>query len=160
MNLAGTIDSEVAEILDAVREVPFVAHSGFEIVGAGPGWAIAAVDQEPRYTSHTGTFQGATLYGLAETAVSALLAALAGPDLHTVNLVVAGASIGFGRPARDRVTAHATLSESVERIRARLLRDGATALAEIVRLRDGAGNDIGHAEFSCRATRQLGGGGG
>jgi acyl-coenzyme A thioesterase PaaI-like protein len=154
MDTLESTESGVNGPLRAVRDVPYIAHSGFELVGAGPSWAIAAADQKPEYTSHAGTFQGAILYGLAETAVSALLASLAGPDLLSTDLMVAGASIGFGRPARDRVTAHATLSESIDRIRTRLARDGNTALAVVVRLRDASGTDIGHAEFSCRATRQ------
>ncbi len=141
--------------IQAVQEVPYVQHSGFEIVGAGPGWAIAAADQLPHFTSHAGTFQGAVLYGLAETAVSTVLAGLAGAELRSTHLMVAGAAIGFDRPARDRVTAHAAMSEALERVRSRLARDGATALAVIVRLRDASGAEIGHAEFSCRATRHL-----
>ena len=141
--------------IKGVEDVPYVRHSGFEIVGAGPGWAIAAADQSEQFTSHVGTFQGAVLYGLAETAVSAVLANIAGPELHSTQLMVAAAAIGFDKPARDRVTAHATLSESPERIRTRLVRDGATALAVVVRLRDASGSEIGRAEFSCRMTRRL-----
>jgi acyl-coenzyme A thioesterase PaaI-like protein len=143
--------------VDAVQDVPFVRHSGIEVVTTGHGWAISGVDQRPEFTSHAGTFQGSVLYAVAEVAVSAVLVGLAERDLPGTLLVVAGSSIVFERPARDRVTAHATLSELPERIEMRYARDGATALAVIVRIYDGAGEAVGRAEFSCRMTRRLGG---
>ena len=140
--------------ITAVQDVPFVRHSGFELVAAGSGWAIAAADQRPQFTSHVGTFQGAAIYGLAETAVSQVLAGIAGADLMGTDITVLASAIAFDKPARDHITAHATLSESAERIKARLDRDGATSLAVVVRIRDESGTEIGRAEFSCRMTRR------
>jgi acyl-coenzyme A thioesterase PaaI-like protein len=146
---------EAQPAIAAVLDVPFVRHSGIEILGAGSGWAIAGVDQRPDLTSHMGTFQGAALYAVAETAVSAVLASLAEENLDSVALMVSDATVNFTRPATERVTAHATLSEAPQRIYHRFVRDGGTALAVVVRLRDGAGNEVGRAEFSCRMMRRL-----
>ena len=148
------METQTQAPINAVQQVPFVRHSGFELVAAGPGWAIAAADQRPQFTSHVGTFQGAAIYGLAETAVSTVLAGIAGPDLMATDIIIAAASIGFDKAARDHITAHATLSESAERIKTRLDRDGATSLAVVVRIRDESGAEVGRAEFSCRMTRR------
>jgi acyl-coenzyme A thioesterase PaaI-like protein len=143
---------ETPTAVDAVRQVPFVRHSGIDILAAGPGWAIASLEQRKDLTSHLGSFQGAALYGVAETAVSAVLARLVQDALLSTYITITGSAISFDRPGYGRVTAHAALSESSERVRARLARDGATALAVVVRLRDAEGAEIGSAEFSCRMT--------
>jgi acyl-coenzyme A thioesterase PaaI-like protein len=145
---------EAAVVADTVEHVPFVRHSGIQVVGSGPGWAIAGVEQRDDLTSHAGTFQGAALYAVAETAVSAVLATLVEEDIAALSILVTDARIGFTRPATGRITAHATSSESPERIRLRFARDGSTALAVVVRVRDAGGTEVGSAEFSCRITRR------
>jgi acyl-coenzyme A thioesterase PaaI-like protein len=144
-----------ATLITRTEDVPFVRESGIAIVARGLGWAIAGVDQRPALTSHFGTFQGAALYALAETAMSAVLEGLLAQELTTSILTLSDATISFSRPASGRATAHATLSESPERILGRFARDCATALAVVVRLRDGAGNEVGSAEFSCRISKRL-----
>ncbi len=139
-----------AAVIQSVSKVPFVNSSGIDLVGAGPGWAIAALDQQPRHTSHAGGFQGAAIYSVAETAASLLLAGIIEAPDPGMSFAVFESNISFRRPVAGRVVANATLAESLDRVRARLHRDGAVSFAVIARLTDANGDNVARAEFGCR----------
>lgn len=139
-------------IIDTVSKVPYIEHSGIDLVAAGPGWAIAALDQDQRHTSHSGSFQGSALYAVAEAAASLVVAGIAETPQPDMAFAIFESSIAFRRPVHGRVVAHAALAEPLEKVRARLHRDRAVSFAVVARLADSDGEDAGRAEFGCRIS--------
>ena len=137
-------------VIETVSNVPFVQHSGVALVATGPGWAIAALDQSERHTSHAGSFQGAATYAVAEAAASLVVAGVLEHPESAMTFAIFSASVSYERPVNGRVVANAALTESMDRVRARLHRDGAASFAVVVRLSDADGADVGRAEFGCR----------
>lgn len=137
-------------VIETVSQVPFIEHSGIDLIATGPGWAIAALDQAERHTSHSGSFQGAAIYSVAEAAASLVIAGVFETQQPGTTYAIFESSISFRRPAQGRTVANAALAEAIDRVRARLHRDGAVSLAVVVRLSDADGNDVGRAEFGCR----------
>ncbi|MGD9932707.1 MAG: PaaI family thioesterase [Dehalococcoidia bacterium] len=137
-------------VIETVSQVPFVSHSGIDLVATGTGWAIAALDQAERHTSHSGALQGAAIYSVAEAAASLIVAGVFETQQPGMTYAIFESSISFRRPAQGRLVANAALAESMDRVRARLHRDGAVSFAVIARLSDANGDDVGRAEFGCR----------
>lgn len=87
---------------------------------------------------------------MAEAAASLVIAgALEHPE-PAMTFAIFNAAVSYERPVDGRVVANATLTESMDRVRARLHRDGAASFAVVVRLSDADGADVGRAEFGCR----------
>lgn len=145
-----------SSITELVAGIPFISASGIDLVAAGPGWAITALDQEARHTSHAGTFQGAVTYSVAEAASSLVIAGIVEDPDPGMTFAIFNASVSYQRPVSGRVVANAALAEPIDRVRARLHRDRAVSLAVIVRLSDADGSDVGRAEFGCRIVLPAG----
>jgi uncharacterized protein (TIGR00369 family) len=143
------------DLMTAIDQLPFHRHLGITTVAIGQGWAKVSLPGDAAFISRTGSVQGGAIYSAAEAAASAALAGLMRDEVQDANIIVAGSSMSFVRPALGSLTARAELSETPERIYRRLSRDGATALAVVVTVTDGDGRDVAHVEFEFRVCRQL-----
>lgn len=136
--------------------VPFVRHTGIQLLDVGDGHAVARLGDAPELKNHLGTLHAGALYTAGETASGAALAGALGARLFEVMPVVTTASIDYLRPARGAVTAAATIGLPSAELQSRLARDGRVALQVRVSIADTEGSEVAamRVDWLVRRRRQ------
>lgn len=122
--------------------VPFNRTAGVQVIEMDGGRALARIEQAPERLNHVGTLHAGALFTLADAASGAVMVSLFSARLGELFFVVRDAEIAFLKPARGTITARAESTDPIERIDARLDRDGRTDSAVTVTLTEERGLEV------------------
>jgi uncharacterized protein (TIGR00369 family) len=105
---------------EAIRDllgsiVPFNTHVGVRVLEVGSGIGRCALTQQPHLGNHIGTLHAGALFTLAEAASGAAIVGHLGDRIAEITPIARGAQIRYVKPARDEVTASATLAACDDR---------------------------------------------
>lgn len=122
--------------------VPFAAHAGVALTKVSPDGAAAELPQTATSVNHIGSQHAGALFTLGEAASGAAMAGVFAPVLLEVRPVAAGARIRYGRIAKGRISAEASVEGEGAALLDALARDGKVAFDVGVVLRDGDGQEV------------------